>query len=433
MKSPPPTDDDDVLASWSSGEREAVREDPWVPGVEVADRYRLERKIGQGGTSQVFAAFDLLRKRMVALKIVSFERGSRERIEARFRREIEIAMQLTGESFVPIYDHGIRLECAYFAMELLIGESLQERLAREGKLDLDQTHVLFRGIASALAKAHGLCLVHRDLKPSNIFFSQRNGIEIVRILDFGIAKDLWMGAKLTQEGMLLGSPQYVSPEQAMSQEVDHRSDLWSLGIILYRCLTGARPFDGKLAVLVLNIVTKPHIRASRHVVSLPAQVDAFFDRALAKRPEDRFQDIESMCFAFEKFAAESAHVGSGVRPLMVPSADVEAHVVERPSEQTQTAALSYEAYAAMISARPPEIPTVEIPTPLLTGHATSRPPASNWPQGVLSQTSYPSPWTGWKHSPVHATSSFRWRVIGICIACLFLALGITLLIVGPRL
>lgn len=338
--------DDPEEASWASGERSVIVSEQWSVGQLVAERYRLERLVGEGGMSRVFAAYDTLEERQVALKLVSFDRGERAQLEARFKREIEVAMQLRGAPFVTVHDHGLRADCAYIAMDLLIGESLQARLGRVGKLDLFATLSMLRGVARGLAVAHELCIVHRDLKPSNVFFASDDASEVVRLLDFGIAKDLWTSSKLTQAGVMLGSPHYVSPEQAKCADLDHRSDLWSLGVILYRCLTGQRPFDGQLSTLVVRIVTEKHTPPSRLAV-LPPSVDAFFERALAKRPDDRFQDLRSMVEALEVIAAEGLHVDSQRLSISHRSTPVVPH--PSASDATQLAAASYETYAAQVT------------------------------------------------------------------------------------
>lgn len=394
----------DALASWEhepeehvetsqvsqvSGERELPTGPRWSLGQVVADRYRLEKLIGEGGASHVYAAHDQLHNRAVALKLLTLDGSDRGQLEGRFRREIEVATQLHGPAFVPVFDHGVRPECGFIAMELLIGESLQDRLTRVRRLDLDSTVGVIREIAAGLAVAHDLCIVHRDLKPANVFLCRGGTERAVKILDFGIAKDLWTSSKLTHNGALVGSPHYVSPEQARCVEIDHRSDLWSLGVVIYRCLTGARPFDGSPAQLILRIVKDPHERATKIAPDLPPSLDAFFERALAKRPEERFQDVGSMLSAIAQIADEARH-GSGVRPAV--KSDAPASARARPtslSERTRVGAAGYDAYVAMVSRMGSQealaddapandragrerlsfFPTVEVASPLLAADA----------------------------------------------------------------
>lgn len=370
---------DSSVSSGASGERAIQTDSAWARGTLIADRYRLADQIGEGGMGRVFAAHDELVGRDVAIKIVSFDRGDRDQLESRFRREVEIAMQLHGAPFVPVLDHAIRVECAYLAMELLDGESLQSYLSREGRLDRDATLHMLRGVAGGLAIAHDLCIVHRDLKPSNVFLARGGLAEGIRLIDFGIAKDLWTSSKLTMAGALLGSPHYASPEQARCVEIDHRSDLWSLGVILFRCLTGRRPFEGKLSQLVVRIVNEKHPAPSKLVTSLPASVDEFFERALAKRPEARFQDVREMLAAFEQVVAgwpgadrrAQAEVMTirAAAPIETPSTSG-----ERISERTVMGGESYETYAALASTERNSIDlTVEIDSPL---HAQAFPSAA---------------------------------------------------------
>lgn len=329
----------------------------------------------------------------MALKIVALAGAERSQIEARFRQEVAFAMHLRGPSFVPLLDSGIRDEFAYIAMELLEGESLEDRLERAGRLSPTDSLGLLRGIAQGLQLAHGRGIVHRDLKPSNIFFSRRarrsdsdigapspaatgSSGESVRILDFGVAKHLWAAAKITRKGAIVGTPHYLSPEQARGAPVDQRTDGWSLGVLLFRCLTGVRPFgDGSPSQIVLRIVRERHARASDMVPGFPTDVDRFFDRALAKRETDRFPDVPAMVSAFSRLIQQhflrferttwrppaptpatpappedESGVTSQWGPLaLATSADADVET-GRASDHTTVAPSSYEGHIAMAAA-----------------------------------------------------------------------------------
>jgi serine/threonine-protein kinase len=224
--------------------------------------------------------------------------------------EAQSSALLRSTHIVQVFDFGVDANVPYIAMELLNGESLGERLQREVRLSPAATSTILSQVARAMALAHGAGIVHRDLKPDNIFIVKEHDTEIVKVLDFGIAKVTGGSFEATtgggtKTGSILGTPYYVSPEQARGNKtVDSRSDLWALGVICYECLTGTLPFssDG-LGDLLLQICGDPQPPPSQHT-KLPAGLDQWMERALSKSPEQRFQSAEEMATAFQALVSQ---------------------------------------------------------------------------------------------------------------------------------
>lgn len=216
--------------------------------------------------------------------------------QARFMREAHAAAKLRSPHVVQIFDHGVDAGTPYIVMELLEGESLATRLAREGRLSFVETARIVTHIARALSRAHAAGIVHRDLKPDNVFLVRDDDGELAKLLDFGIAKSERPDGKSehsTSPGILVGTPYYASPEQAQgAKHLDHRSDIWSLGVIAYECLLGERPFRGDaLADVLLRICVQPlPVPSQRGPV--PPGFDAWFTRACARAREQRFDSAK---------------------------------------------------------------------------------------------------------------------------------------------
>ncbi len=259
---------------------------------------------------QVWSAFDRKLTRRVAIKIIELDGVEPAASKSRFEREAELSRQLRGPSFVEVYDQGWTGPRAFLVMELLEGETLHERLSRVGIMAPEEALVVLRSVGTCLRLAHTLQIVHRDLKPGNIFFAKtksgQSGVqaldgrdEIVKLLDFGIAKDAWDDARLTRPGVLLGSAFYMSPEQVRSgRDVDARADLWALSVILFRALVGQRPFGGGAAEALAKILTDDPPAPSSLQPSLGASFDLFFKKALDKEPSRRFQSIDDLIDGF---------------------------------------------------------------------------------------------------------------------------------------
>lgn len=286
-------------------------------GTIVAGRYRLERELAQGGMGSIWVARHLRLDVDVALKFMAPEFADSPELRARFEREAKAAALLKSPHAVQVHDYGIDGGAPYIVMELLEGEDLAARLAREGRLSLAATRRIVEDVGKALRRAHEVGLIHRDMKPANIFLARQAGDEVVKILDFGIAKTTGVigGDQATRADALLGSPSYMSPEQVRSSaRVDHRTDLWSLGVIAFRCLTGRLPFpEGELGDVFVSICTAPIPRPSEVAPDLGPDVDRFFARALARPVEQRFQSVSEFIEAFAALPGagsfESGRVG----------------------------------------------------------------------------------------------------------------------------
>jgi serine/threonine-protein kinase len=281
-----------------------------APGDLIAGKYRLERLVGRGGMGSVWAARNEQLGMLVALKFIDSIDGT-EGADARqrFEREAKAAAQIRSPHVAQIIDHGVDGDRPFIAMELLEGEDLGERLRREGRLSVPAMARILGQAAKALRRAHEAGIIHRDLKPGNIFLARFDDDELVKLLDFGVAKMQGHGAieapLATQTGIVFGSPSYMSPEQARGQKnLDHRSDLWSLAVIVFRAITGVKPFQAAaIGDLVVKLCIDPLPVATAIAPDLPPEIDRFFERAFARDPQKRFGSAVEMAAAFEAIAA----------------------------------------------------------------------------------------------------------------------------------
>jgi len=285
-----------------------------VEGAIVADRFHLVRQLGKGGMGEVWLAHDARLDTPCAVKFLHASGHGGAAVRARFEREARAAAQLRSPNVVQILDHGEYLGEPYIAMEMLQGEDLATRLRRLERIDARDMVVIVAQIAKALTRAHAAGLVHRDLKPANVFIVPDDGGELIKVLDFGVVKSIAAGApasvrgpalddgaaSATRTGQLMGTPSYMSPEQATAdRELDTRSDLWSLGVLTYQCLTGRLPFQGAdLGDLVMKILLDPIPKPSESLPSLGPALDTWFVRALAREPSQRFQTARELSDAF---------------------------------------------------------------------------------------------------------------------------------------
>ncbi len=276
----------------------------------LADRYRIERELGQGGMATVYLARDLKHGRNVALKVLKPEIGQTLGAE-RFLREIQLAARLSHPHILPLHDSGEADGLLYYVMPNVEGRSLRDRLDGSRQLPVDEAVRVTREVAGALDYAHRHGVVHRDIKPENIMLQDGHAL----VADFGIGKALSdvEGEAFTQTGMSVGTPAYMSPEQAAGEAVDGRSDLYSLGCVLYEMLVGEQPFTGPTvqAIIAKRFVQTPaDVTALREGVSRP--VARAVQQALARTPIDRFHTGAAMIAAFAE--AEPAPAGVAAAP-----------------------------------------------------------------------------------------------------------------------
>lgn len=256
-------------------------------------RYEVVGELGRGAMGVVYKAVDPVLNRVVAIKTVhlSLDPAEREEYEARFYQEAKAAGSLSHPAIVTIYDLGRSDNVAYMAMELLEGRELRDWIASGQPMPIKLAVSVAAQVADGLAYAHERGIIHRDIKPANIMVLADG---TAKITDFGIARMRTSDVK-TQTGMLLGSPKYMSPEQVIGQRIDHRADIFSLGVTLYETLTGQAPFNGSsLESLMYQTVHVPATPPTRLRPDLPQILDLILAKALEKKPEDRYQDAREL-------------------------------------------------------------------------------------------------------------------------------------------
>lgn len=247
--------------------------------------YRVLKYLGQGGMGIVFAAEDPQLRRQVALKILNPVLAASRIACRRFERETQAAAGFEHDHIITIYHVGEEGGLPFMAMQLLEGASLQDRLDCEGTLAAAETLRIGKEIANGLAAAHQRGLLHRDIKPDNIWLQSDGGR--VKILDFGLARLAGSESRLTEFGSVIGTPDYMAPEQAMGTEADERCDLFSLGSLLYRCVTGETPFRRDTAVATLVAVNEHAVAPASEVSNCPAGLSDFIARLMQKQAADR--------------------------------------------------------------------------------------------------------------------------------------------------
>lgn len=293
-------------------------------GKVLDGRYRLDDLLGYGGMGMVFRATQTTVGRAVAVKTLNPSLAMAPTFFERFKREAEVASRLKHPNIVTIFDFGKTPEgLCYIAMELLEGDSLRQQVRKNGPMSLRRAAAVIEQIALGLQHAHKHNVIHRDMKPHNVMVTQVDNSEYVKVLDFGLVKatEDEEEEQLTSTGQVLGTPQYMPPEQASGETVDARSDLWSLGAVFHFCLTGSSPFGANSVRKALTAALTqpvPSVASKRKGAAVPHAIENFIRKALAKDQADRYQNAEEFIADLE-----ASLVG-------VPDADLDA-LPERPT------------------------------------------------------------------------------------------------------
>jgi serine/threonine-protein kinase len=326
----PPIDNDTAPQGQAAA---AVPNDPYI-GATVADRYKVIRKLGEGGMGVVYLAEHVFIEKRVALKVLSDDFARKADLVARFMQEAKAASKIGHENIVDITDFGeTHSGSVFFAMEFLDGMDLAGHIREGGAMPFERARAIVNQICRALGAAHTKGIIHRDMKPENIYLVTREGKpDFVKILDFGIAKMSSLdegGSRLTRTGMIFGTPEYMSPEQAKGDRPDHRVDIYALGCILYEMLTGDVPFHAEtfMGVLTKHMFEPPQPPSQRNPnVAIPHDVEAVVLKALAKDRDQRYQTMKEMAVALEACSGGDplkawGSEGSGVLPLARETSD----------------------------------------------------------------------------------------------------------------
>ncbi|HEX9105153.1 MAG TPA: serine/threonine-protein kinase, partial [Polyangia bacterium] len=296
-------------------------EPPYEEGTVLGGRYRVHRRLGEGGMGRVYEAEHLELGRRVAVKVMRRKYADQKAMVERFRVEARSASKIGHPNVVQVFDYGTtQAGEGFIVMELLTGAPLSEVIKQQGPMELGRALSILSEVATALRAAHQSGVIHRDLKPANIFLIRMNADERerVRVLDFGMAKliDITTDQQggLTQAGEILGTPEYMAPEQAIGGEIDRRIDVYALGCVAYEMWTGTPPFSGPNYVTVLAKHMDEKAPRISDVRDAPPALEQLVARALAKNPEDRPADMGVFLSALHRIADDE-----GVYASLVPA------------------------------------------------------------------------------------------------------------------
>ena len=283
------------------------------PGDLISHQYQIMRCLGSGGMSTVYQARDLTSEEVLAIKMLNSEISLDDEARKRFEREVLSMSRLRHENLLAMKGYGQTPQGhTFFVMEYLTGRSLATELIRKGPLEPRRACGIFLQVCAGMAHVHEAGIIHRDLKPGNIYLVGQDGVDRVKVLDFGIAKmEVNLEGHnntLTQVGQVLGSPRYMSPEQCTGMKLDSRSDIYSLGCVMYQALTGQTPFNGENALNILFKQVNERPPAFSVVTAqplIPPVLEAIIMRALAKSPNDRHQTMSALAEELQRFLDSS--------------------------------------------------------------------------------------------------------------------------------
>jgi serine/threonine protein kinase len=304
----------------------------------IADRYELRRQIGAGGTARVYLAWDEVLRRNVAIKVLNEAASADPAFVARFRREAQAAASLQSPNIVQVYDWGRtsndRWPVYYLVMEYIDGPNVKEVIQERSALPQAEALRIGADIAAALEVAHRRGIVHRDIKPQNVLIGPGG---TVKVTDFGIARATGLTQLTTTQSAVYGSAHYVSPEQAQRGAADERSDIYSLGVVLYEMLTGSEPFHGEsLLEVVLQHVNADPAPPSQVHRGISAAVDAIVMRAMAKNPADRFPSAAAMRQSLLQARSNLVRPAPPPKPVASPGTDLPARTRQVPRTEVET-------------------------------------------------------------------------------------------------
>jgi len=353
------------------------RFDPLV-GTVLAERYAIVRKIGEGGMGAVYEARHAIIGKRVAVKVLLEKFLENQELIARLLQEARLASSIGHENIVDVTDYGTTSDGrAFVVMEFLDGEALAQLVVRDAPLPVERSLAILRQVCSALSAAHAKGIVHRDVKPENIYLVRRGDVDFVKVVDFGVSKAVHSrdeGAdmqRLTRTGTVLGTPLYMSPEQARGgDDVDHRADIWSAGLMLYECLTGEVPFRANNYLGVISqVLTQETLPPSqlRPELGIPAAVDRVVMRALEKDRDKRYQQMAEFEHDVERLLAGDSTVA--LREASEPTTAPAGHRLRWPLAALGVLALGAAIAVALASGgqQAPAVVAPAPPTPALPG------------------------------------------------------------------
>jgi serine/threonine protein kinase len=312
-------------------------QDPFLGREILEGQFTIVQKIGTGGMGSVYKASQPAMNRMVAIKILHPKLVNRRDLTSRFRREARAMSQLTHPNTVKVFTYG-ELEdgSLYIVMELLEGRNLNQAVRREGPIPAERAIPILIQVCAALHEAHTMGIVHRDLKPENIFLCNQGELQdYAKVLDFGLAKvterQMRPGSLiLTQEGMVFGTPEFMSPEQAQGRELDARSDIYSLAVILYEAITSKLPFNAQtpMEYIQKHVLERPIPLSERAPdIPIPGGLEVVIAKALAKKPDDRWQSAAEFAAALHNvLVGTSAEAASAGAMSLLPPTPVQPQV-----------------------------------------------------------------------------------------------------------